>query len=407
MPELNSEFIALKIKRKALKLGFQDCRICAAEPVSQVEEQAFVDWLEQGMNGTMGWFERSKKARLNILERFPWAKSVIVLRFDYPSHYPETSENAILKRIARYALGLDYHDVLKPILQNLQDFVIRLSKRSLAEKDSDHESSQALWYQDTGPILEHSFAERSGIGWTGKHSLTLHEKAGSFFFLAEIITSLELPPDQPKTKHCGTCTACIDACPTEAIIEPFRLDARRCISYLTIEHKGIIADEFKDKLAGYLFGCDICQEVCPYNKRHEEHHEPRYPKANWRKPELENLSFESIFKLSDPRLNNLLEGTPLHRTGAAKLKRNAALLVGSEKILSGYKGVLHCLTHPEAFVREACVWALSCFQGTQFEKTAYQRLASHQKRESDLEVREAIIQALTTFQQNEKQESEI
>lgn len=421
------------IKKKARNLGFADCRICAADPPPQEQREALAGWLAAGMHGTMAWFERSADARQDIHARYPWARSIVALRVDYAADRPELPPDSIGPRVARYALAKDYHDVLKEDLERLQHYVARLAEEEVrcgggvlpTSEDGAHVGAQraapspaeeqrtrhaaplqgraggapapqteALWYMDTGPLLEHVYAQRSGIGWTGKHTLTLNERDGSWFFIAEIVTSLELAPDAPATNHCGTCTACIDACPTGAIIEPYKLDARRCISYLTIEHKGAIEADMRDKLHGLMFGCDICQEVCPYNRKRDERDGQRLPKDEWRAPDTESLTLDNVLLLPDARLAARLVGTPLHRTGAARLKRNAALIVGAQALENHLKGVVHCITHPEPFVRESCAWALGCFGGTAIAAKARQALSTHQKRETDEPVREVVAQAL-------------
>lgn len=359
--------IAGNIKSKARELGFDDCRICSATPPEAREREAFQRWLDTGMNGTMSWFERSKDARADITTRYPWAKSIVVVRKDYAASRPELPTASIGERTARYALAHDYHESLRAPLQALQDAVLALAPTSEAK---------ALWYVDTGPLLEHSYSQRSGIGWTGKHTLSLHQEHGSYFFLAEVVTSLELPPDTPATNHCGTCTRCIDACPTRAIIEPYVIDARRCISYLTIEHKGSIAPELRDQLSGYIFGCDICQEVCPWNVKREERDGPRPPAESQRAPNIEALILDDVLKLPDDKLDSLLDGTPLARTGAVRLKRNTLLVAGAEKDTTCFEGVAMCIEHDEALVREAAAWALGGYGGTERAIEARSSMAS-------------------------------
>lgn len=394
------EEIVAKIKKKARNLGFDDCRICNVDaPVHEVQA-GFDTWLAQGMNGTMGWFDRSAKARKDLRTRYDWARSMIVLRIDYPADLPEASEQSIARRIARYAQTKDYHDLHADLLERMAKFVARfddgIDDYGSAKAPMRPGGCQAIPYQDTGPILEHVYAERAGIGWTGKHTLTLNAKSGSYFFLAEIVTSLELPVDEAATSHCGTCNACIDACPTSAIIEPYKLDARACISYLTIEHKEDskgIEKQWRDQLAGWFYGCDICQQVCPYNAKRAERDGPRPPAYLQHEPLL-RLTLLDVLILRDAQLEAELEGTPLVRTGAGRLKRNAALLIGSEQIEDSMKGLNHCLTHPEDFVRIACAWALGCFTSDKAKAQARAWLSTHQKRESEETVRDEVIASL-------------
>jgi epoxyqueuosine reductase len=402
------------IRRKARNLGFSDCRFAACEPVGEREASAFNDWLVQGMNGTMDWFHKQAEARVDPRLRFPWAKSVIVLRWDYANVRPEVPKDSVIGRIARYAATLDYHEQLEGPLEKMQRYVRRFSDKAGADAsgtggDEDdvgaagQELCKALWYQDTGPILEHIHAQRAGIGWTGKHTLTLNEQDGSYFFLAEVVTSLSLPADAPAQDHCGSCTACIDACPTGAIFEPYRLDARRCISYLTIEHPGPVDKDLRPKMAGLFFGCDICQEVCPHNQRSVGKKGERGPSAGWRRPELEALTLGELLLLRDPRLEAAIAGTPLARSGVTRLKRNAAYVAGYERDVAAIKGLVHCLTHPETEVREACVWALGRIGSGSVAQTATgksafrevrQALSTHQKRETEEWVRDAVVENL-------------
>jgi len=394
-------FLREQIRKKAKRLGFSDCRFCTAEPPGPEVVAAYEEWLAKGMHGEMAFFVRAKRGRLDLHHRYPWAKSVVVVKYDYAnlrpgeeallSHRVEDHQRQrdaagaglLLPRIGRYAAGKDYHDVLKEPLEQLEKHVKKHSP-----------GGNALWYQDTGPILEHVYAERSGIGWTGKHTLTLNRKDGSYFWLAEVVTSLELPPDAPATNHCGTCTACIDACPSGAIVAPYVLDARRCISYVTIEQKAPVASELREKLAGYLFGCDICQEACPYVAKQVARDGHRLLGADWRIEALEGLTLLDVLMLRDPKLEAAVAGSPLFRTGAARLKRNAAFLVGAEKIEGALKGLNNCITHPESVVREACAWALGCFGGTDSMPKARQMLVTHMKRESEDAIREVVIEAL-------------
>lgn len=391
-----------RVIERALRLGFADCRICSADPPDAKMVAAYEKWLAVGMNGDMQFFERSKRGRLDLHHRFPWAKSVIVLRWDYANARPgeegqperdaggfrslrtDAGAGSILPRIARYAAGRDYHDQLRDRLLELETYVRKWAP-----------GGHAMWYQDTGPVLEHVYAERAGIGWTGKHTLTLNRTDGSYFWLAEIITSAELPVDAPATNHCGNCTACIDACPTAAIVEPYVLDATKCISYVTIERKDAVAPELRGAMDGYLFGCDVCQEVCPFVQNSVAKQGPRLFSDDWRVGSLEELTLAQVLLLRDPQLLEAVKGTPLERSGAGRLKRNAALVAGTERIEAALKGINHSITHPEAMVREACAWALGCFGGTDSMAAARQMLVTHQKRESDGGIREVVIESLS------------
>jgi epoxyqueuosine reductase len=247
--------LAIEIKQLARKLGFDLVGIAPAEP-SRFSDYV-KSWLADGRAGTMDYMADRIDERLVPAEYLPGAKSVVCVAMNY--HVPldpvPAEQQAYHAKIARYALGDDYHEIIKPRLHDLADF-IRNSVPGTKTKSG----------VDTAPILERELAARAGIGWVGKNTCILQRGVGSWLLLGSIVTTLELPPDQPAIDRCGTCTRCIDACPTQAITEPYKLDASRCISYLTIEHRGDIAPQFHQPIGEWLYGCDICQDVCPYNK---------------------------------------------------------------------------------------------------------------------------------------------
>ncbi len=245
------------IKSLAIRSGFDRVGITAAAPIDNV--RYLRDWLATGRAGSMEYLQRNNHLREDPAQLFPGAKSVIVVAINYhqrvekPPHDPNDPRG----RVAMYAWGEDYHVVIKDMLKNLIGQM----------RDAIDEDFRARPCIDTVPILERELARRAGVGWIGKNTLVMHEDLGSYFFLGEIITSLDLDPDAPVTDHCGSCTACLDACPTDAFPKPYELDASRCISYLTIEHRADIPNEFHDKIGDWIFGCDICQQVCPFNRK--------------------------------------------------------------------------------------------------------------------------------------------
>ena len=247
--------IALKawIKAQALDLGFSDCVI--AKPDAQAELARFQEYLDRGYHGDMKFLEENLEKRADPTLLVPGTKSVICVRMDYlveapkPRYVPDEPNSAI---IARYARGRDYHKTMRGRLKILAT--------KIREKVGDFESRP---FADSAPIFEKSLAENAGMGWTGKHTLLIHKKAGSFFVLGELFSSLELPFDSPATKHCGSCTACIDICPTQAIVEPYMLDARKCIAYLTIASQGIIPEELRQGIGNRVFASDDCPLICP------------------------------------------------------------------------------------------------------------------------------------------------
>ncbi|WP_093671861.1 tRNA epoxyqueuosine(34) reductase QueG [Tenacibaculum sp. MAR_2009_124] len=279
------------IKEQAKRLGFLACGIAKAEFLER-EAPRLETWLENGYHGKMQYMENHFDKRLDPTLLVDGAKSVISLSYNY---FPEKTQKAEEYKISKYAYGQDYHhvikDKLKELLQLINDEIGEVSGRC---------------FVDSAPVLERAWAEKSGLGWNGKHSLLIQKQQGSFFFLAELIIDLELTYDHPfTTDHCGECTRCIDACPTQAILPDNTVDGSKCISYLTIELKDAIPTNFKDKTEGWMFGCDVCQDVCPWNRFSKPHSEPLFsPHENlldmkardWQ--ELTQETFSKVFKKS-------------------------------------------------------------------------------------------------------------
>lgn len=309
--------IALKawIKAQALDLGFSDCVI--AKPDAQEELPRFQEYLDRGYHGDMKFLEENLEKRANPALLVPGTKSIICVRMDYlvetpkPRLIPHAPNSAI---IARYARGRDYHKVMRGRLKTLAT--------RIREKVGDFESRP---FADSAPIFEKSLAENAGMGWTGKHTLLIHKKAGSFFVLGELFSSLELPFDKPATKHCGSCTACIDICPTQAIVKPYMLDARKCIAYLTIEYQGVIAEELRRGIGNRVFGCDDCQLICPWNSFAKttsvEDFHPRHG--------LDQVDLLQLWQWDESTFLSKTEGSPLRRTGYQSFMRNVAIGLGN------------------------------------------------------------------------------
>ncbi len=298
---------AAMIKAKAHELGFLACGMARA---GFLEEEAprLEQWLRQGKQGSMGYMERNFDMRLDPTKLVPGAKSVISLAYNYFTPPKQLDPEA--PKLSTYAYGRDYHKVVKQRLKPLVEFITE-------------QFGQVAFrtFVDSAPVLEKAWAERAGLGWRGKNTNVIRQGAGSFFFLCEIILDLDLEPDAPATDHCGTCRRCIDACPTEAIT-PYGVDGSRCISYLTIELKEAIPQEFEGRMAGWTFGCDICQQVCPWNRFSTQHREPEFtPKA-----ELMGLSADEWHGMTEVVFDRLFEGSAVKRTGYAGLVRNLDLL---------------------------------------------------------------------------------
>lgn len=297
-----------KIKERLLEMGFSACGIARAEILAE-EKEYLLAWLRQGMHGTMGWMERNLDVRINPDLLLPGAKSLIIVLLNYyPNRFQEGDQVPI---ISKYAYGKDYHKVIRKMLQQ---FVVELNQWNPAAK--------TRIFVDSAPVMERAWARKAGLGWQGKNSLLINKQFGSFLFIGGIVTDIELEPDQPSGSHfCGTCTRCLDACPTKAIVQPGVIDARRCISYLTIEHKGDIPDEFRPLLKGRIFGCDICQDVCPWNRNAIPNSLPALQPSS----ALFELTRESLLNLSESEYHAIFSGTPIGRIGLDKLKKNTRL----------------------------------------------------------------------------------
>jgi len=309
------EAVKAWIKTQALQLGFSDCVI--ARPDAQAELPRLKEYLKRGYHADMNYLAENLEKRANPTLLVPNTKSIICVRMNYLVEPPKARTIPNLPNsgiIARYARGRDYHKVMRGRLKILAT--------KIKEKFGDFESRP---FADSAPIFEKSLAENAGMGWTGKHTLLIHKKSGSFFVLGELFTSLDLPFDSPTTKHCGSCTACLDICPTQAIVEPYMLDARKCIAYLTIEYKGIIPEEFRKPIGNRIFGCDDCQLICPWNSFAKKTDiEDFYPRHD-----LDHLTLVELWKWNEVDFLAKTEGSPIRRTGYQSFKRNIAIGLGN------------------------------------------------------------------------------
>lgn len=303
--------------RRAREIGFDDCRVARAEAPSHAPE--FRAWLESGAAAEMDWMARGAEKRADPSRVLAGARSVVVLAMNYwqgetsRPNEPRGSENcATTGRIARYAWGDDYHDVIEQKLQELNEFLETAGGRQ-------------RYYVDTGPVLERDFAAAAGIGWHGKSTMLLNRSLGTWFFLAEIFTTLELPADPPQAERCGSCTRCIDACPTGAITAPHRLDARRCISYLTIELKGSIPLELRPLIGDRIYGCDDCLEACPWNRFARASRETAFAA----RPAVAQMQLRDFLALDEPRFREMFRGSPIKRIKRRGLLRNVCVALGN------------------------------------------------------------------------------
>ena len=295
------------VKHRARQLGFD---LCGIAPAGAFPELSFLrEWLDRGYAGTMSYLPRTAERRADVRRVLPSARSVIMTGTVYNLNQPYSTErrDPAIGEVARYACSDDYHDVLKARLDALVDWM----------RGEHPEPFEARAYVDTGPVQERVYAQYAGLGWIGKNTCVINPELGSWMLLAEIICSLPLEADQPALDQCGTCTLCLDACPTGAFVEPRVLDATRCISYLTIEYRGEIPHEHRAGVGNHVFGCDICQEVCPWNAM------PATANGTW--PSRGALSAPRLVELSgctDEQLADRIRGTPLTRAGVKGLRRN-------------------------------------------------------------------------------------
>jgi len=304
---LKSDLLKQKLKQKAIELGFFEMRVAKAEHLDK-EAYRLEQWLKNDYNGSMNWMEKNIDLRLDPRKLVPGARTVIVFAFNYYTDKKQTEDSP---KISKYAYGRDYHKVLKSRLKKLIQWI--------GEEIGD---IQGRAFVDSAPVMERAWAEKSGLGWIGKHSLSLTKQKGSFYFLATLISDLDLSPDAPTVDHCGTCTRCIDACPTHAIVQPYVVDAKRCISYLTIEYKEKLPLDLQSQMEGWAFGCDICQDVCPWNRFSKQHQEPDFePKES-----LLAMNNSDWQEITEEVFQKLFEGSAVKRTGFEGLKRNIEFL---------------------------------------------------------------------------------
>lgn len=330
------------IRSKALELGFSAIGFAPADLAPQAGERLSA-FLAAGKHGDMGWLEERSSQRRTPTALWPEAKSVIVIGMNYgPDHDPMANlAAATCGNISVYARGRDYHDVLKKQL--------RVLARWLGEA-SGHE---VKLFVDTAPVMEKPLAQLGGLGWQGKHTNLVSREFGSWLFLGEIFTTLELTPQTPKVDHCGACTRCIDVCPTRAITAPYQLDARRCISYLTIENKGPIPLEFRKAIGNRIYGCDDCLAICPWNKfATPVSHAELAPR-----PENDLPRLADLLQLDDASFRARFSGSPIKRIGINRFLRNVLIAAGNSGQPALLEQIQPLLQHEDTVVQEAAEWA--------------------------------------------------
>lgn len=333
---MDREIIKQNIQYMARALGFDDCRVSRAKVASHADR--YRQWIEDGCAGDMKWLERNMERRADPALVVDGAFSVVSLAFNY---FPGADDPDVDYRIARYAWNDDYHDIIDDKLREMN-----LAMEALGGKQR--------FYTDTGPVLERDFASDSGLGWNGKSCVQIHKGLGTWFFLAELITTLDLPPDSPVGDHCGKCTLCMTACPTDAITEPHRVDARRCISYLTIEHKGSIPLEFRKQIGDRIYGCDTCLDVCPWNRFAKLSRETRFHARQ----SVFQKRLRDFLELDDDGFRALFAKSPIKRIKRNRFLRNVCVALGNVGGADDLPALERAAGDEDPLIAEHASWAI-------------------------------------------------
>lgn len=355
LPEPNLQKLADRIREKAHALGFDAIGFCPAHLGPEVRAR-LTDFLAKGYQGEMGWLADRSEQRAHPQGLWPEAQSVIALGLSYA---PEADALATLQRpecgnISVYARHRDYHDVVKGMLKHLAQYVVKEGQAAQTNASAT-DPPQVKVFVDTAPVAEKPLAEQAGLGWQGKHTNLVSRTQGSWLFLGEIYTTLRLPPSPPSGGQCGSCTRCLSACPTQAFPAPYIMDARRCISYLTIEHAGPIPHDLRPAIGTHIYGCDDCLAVCPWNRfAQTSRHIKLQPRPDLIAPDLKTL-----VQLDDGAFRQLFSGSPIKRIGRNRFVRNVLIAIGNsgQQTLLPYAAALQ--TDPDPVVAEAAGWAVT------------------------------------------------
>jgi epoxyqueuosine reductase len=325
------------VKARALEAGFDRVAVGPAHPAEHADQ--FGTWLDAGYAGGMDYLARTRAERQDPGRLLPGCRSVVVVALAYGPR----EDDASWQGVSRYARGGDYHDLMRPRLAAVVDY--------LSEAGGPAVTSRAA--VDTSAVLERDLAARAGLGWIGKNTNLIAVGAGSYFFIGTVLTTAVLVPDGPAADHCGTCTACLDACPTQAFVGPWMLDARRCLAYLTIEHRGDVDDEWKPAMREWLFGCDVCQQVCPWNRKAPPAREPALA------PAAPLPSLVALLEMDEAAFRARFRRSAMSRARRAGLARNAALLLGNRGDRAAAPALRRALHDADEGVRRAAAWAIA------------------------------------------------
>lgn len=367
-----SSHIVIRLKELAKELGF--CRVGICPAIEPPHYGAFLDWLKAGFHGEMHYLAERSRAYQTPSSILPDVKSVIMLGFPY-ENLPAPESKPGFGTLSRYAVGEDYHRVIRRRLKELGRFLL-----------AECPGTSVRGVVDTAPLLERDFGCLGGLGWIGKNTCLLHPDHGSYLFLAALLTSADLESDQPFGEDlCGSCSACLRACPTGALVAPRVLDARRCLSYLTIELRGFITEELRPHVGDWFFGCDICQEVCPWNRKSGPIGRPARDSSEERA-----INLIMLFSWNERDFQKAFGSTPLWRAKRRGLLRNAAIVLGNQRCQSGWDVLARGLEDAEPIVRDACAWALLRID----PMSALPLVKSQLSKETDAAVAENLLRSL-------------
>ena len=378
-----------QIQARAHKLGFE---LVGITPAAESETIArYRQWIENGYAGKMRYLERHLPLKTDVRQLLSEAKSVICLAMNYYTLDPPKAlaEDPARGQISRYAWGDDYHDIIRQRLSELVDFIKQTAEIEL----------QTRVCVDTAPIIEREYAQKAGIGWIGKNTNLIHWRSGSWYFLAEVLVSIALESETPVPRgSCGTCTRCIEACPTDAIVEPNLLDSRRCISYLTIELKERIPKALRSKMGNLIYGCDICQEVCPWNSKAVPTDDPAFqPRKGNFAPNL-----LSLIGMTQQEFSRRFKGSPIKRAKRRGFLRNVLVAIGNWGEQRAVPALKKALTDDEPLVRSHAAWALGQIGGAAAEDTLQAQLTVETEQEVITEIQDALVEIAHQSRRNSK-----